>query len=108
MTTAASSSFVNIVERTNVTGSAKFRKLITNRDYAAALVVARDQALADQVLLQLLRFVAESLRDSGDAVARQRREPAEQDLAFFEIALPQAVILDRQQQARLAADSQST
>ena len=25
--------FVNIGERTNVTGSAKFRKLITNRDY---------------------------------------------------------------------------
>jgi 5-methyltetrahydrofolate--homocysteine methyltransferase len=35
--------FVNIGERTNVTGSAKFRKLVTNRDYAAALDVARDQ-----------------------------------------------------------------
>jgi 5-methyltetrahydrofolate--homocysteine methyltransferase len=35
--------FVNIGERTNVTGSAKFRKLITNRDYAAALTVALDQ-----------------------------------------------------------------
>ncbi|WP_283176562.1 methionine synthase [Gemmobacter sp. 24YEA27] len=35
--------FVNVGERTNVTGSAKFRKLITNRDYAAALDVARDQ-----------------------------------------------------------------
>ncbi|MGO4854159.1 methionine synthase [Phaeovulum sp. W22_SRMD_FR3] len=35
--------FVNVGERTNVTGSAKFRKLITNGDYAAALVVARDQ-----------------------------------------------------------------
>ena len=35
--------FVNIGERTNVTGSAKFRKLITNRDYSAALDVARDQ-----------------------------------------------------------------
>ncbi len=35
--------FVNIGERTNVTGSAKFRKLITNGDYAAALDVARDQ-----------------------------------------------------------------
>ncbi len=35
--------FVNIGERTNVTGSAKFRKLITAGDYAAALVVARDQ-----------------------------------------------------------------
>ncbi len=35
--------FVNIGERTNVTGSAKFRKLITAGDYAGALEVARDQ-----------------------------------------------------------------
>ncbi len=35
--------FVNVGERTNVTGSAKFRKLITNADYTAALAVARDQ-----------------------------------------------------------------
>lgn len=35
--------FVNVGERTNVTGSAKFRKLITNNDYAAALDVARTQ-----------------------------------------------------------------
>jgi 5-methyltetrahydrofolate--homocysteine methyltransferase len=35
--------FVNIGERTNVTGSARFRKLITARDYPAALAVARDQ-----------------------------------------------------------------
>ncbi|WP_412550713.1 methionine synthase [Shimia sp. MIT910701] len=35
--------FVNVGERTNVTGSARFRKLIVNRDYAAALDVARDQ-----------------------------------------------------------------
>jgi 5-methyltetrahydrofolate--homocysteine methyltransferase len=35
--------FVNIGERTNVTGSARFRKLITTGDFAAALAVARDQ-----------------------------------------------------------------
>ncbi|RRH87381.1 methionine synthase [Mesorhizobium tamadayense] len=35
--------FVNVGERTNVTGSAKFRKLITAGDYPAALDVARDQ-----------------------------------------------------------------
>ncbi|MGZ4699952.1 MAG: methionine synthase, partial [Ilumatobacteraceae bacterium] len=35
--------FVNVGERTNVTGSAKFRRLITNGDYAEALDVARDQ-----------------------------------------------------------------
>ena len=35
--------FVNVGERTNVTGSAKFRKLVTAGDYPAALAVARDQ-----------------------------------------------------------------
>ncbi|TCV65578.1 methionine synthase (B12-dependent) [Neorhizobium sp. R1-B] len=35
--------FVNVGERTNVTGSAKFRKLITAGDLTAALAVARDQ-----------------------------------------------------------------
>ena len=35
--------FVNIGERTNVTGSAKFRKLITAGDYEAALAIAREQ-----------------------------------------------------------------
>jgi 5-methyltetrahydrofolate--homocysteine methyltransferase len=35
--------FVNVGERTNVTGSAKFRKLITSGDYTAALAIARDQ-----------------------------------------------------------------
>jgi len=35
--------FVNIGERTNVTGSARFRKLITNGDYDTALEVARSQ-----------------------------------------------------------------
>jgi 5-methyltetrahydrofolate--homocysteine methyltransferase len=35
--------FVNVGERTNVTGSARFRKLIKEGDYTAALQVARDQ-----------------------------------------------------------------
>jgi 5-methyltetrahydrofolate--homocysteine methyltransferase len=35
--------FVNVGERTNVTGSAKFRKLITAGDYTSALDVARAQ-----------------------------------------------------------------
>ncbi len=38
-----SSLFVNIGERTNVTGSAKFRRLIKGGDYEAALEVARQQ-----------------------------------------------------------------
>jgi 5-methyltetrahydrofolate--homocysteine methyltransferase len=44
-------SFVNIGERTNVTGSAKFRKLIKEGDFAAALDVAREQvAMGAQII----------------------------------------------------------
>ncbi|WP_290496875.1 methionine synthase [Hyphomonas sp. UBA4494] len=43
MTIAASQSFVNIGERTNVTGSARFRKMITEGRYADAVEVARQQ-----------------------------------------------------------------
>src|ERR1700755_1272367 len=35
--------FINIGERTNVTGSAKFKKLILDGDYPAAVEVARQQ-----------------------------------------------------------------
>ncbi len=42
-TTSAAQAFINVGERTNVTGSAKFRKLIEAGDYAAAVTVARDQ-----------------------------------------------------------------
>ncbi|MGH6649951.1 MAG: methionine synthase [Sphingopyxis sp.] len=42
-TPAASSTFVNIGERTNVTGSAAFKKLILADDYTAAVEVARQQ-----------------------------------------------------------------
>ncbi len=42
-TLTANIRFVNVGERTNVTGSARFRKLITAGDYAAGLEVARDQ-----------------------------------------------------------------
>ncbi|WP_371431886.1 methionine synthase [Novosphingobium sp.] len=43
MTTQASSRFVNVGERTNVTGSAAFKKLILAGDYAKAVEVARQQ-----------------------------------------------------------------
>jgi 5-methyltetrahydrofolate--homocysteine methyltransferase len=42
-TTSAAINFINIGERTNVTGSAKFRKLIEAGDYSAALAIARSQ-----------------------------------------------------------------
>ncbi|MBT8388402.1 MAG: dihydropteroate synthase, partial [Altererythrobacter sp.] len=38
-----SARFVNIGERTNVTGSARFKKLIMVGDYATAVEVARQQ-----------------------------------------------------------------
>ncbi len=42
-TQSAATSFINVGERTNVTGSARFRKLIEANDYPAALAVARQQ-----------------------------------------------------------------
>ena len=66
--------FINIGERTNVTGSAKFRKLIAEGDYAAALDVAR-QASCQMVTLaevssaieQTAAAVAEIARGAGFA-----------------------------------------
>ncbi|MCT2559622.1 methionine synthase [Tsuneonella sp. YG55] len=43
MNTAVSSRFVNVGERTNVTGSAAFKKLVMAGDYARAVEVARQQ-----------------------------------------------------------------
>ncbi|WP_349370012.1 methionine synthase [Salinarimonas sp.] len=58
--------FVNVGERTNVTGSAKFRKLITNGDYAAALDVARDQVAAGAQVIDV--NMDEGLLDSHKAM----------------------------------------
>ncbi|MFP3948137.1 MAG: homocysteine S-methyltransferase family protein, partial [Longimicrobiales bacterium] len=43
LTIGPDSLFVNVGERTNVTGSRRFRELITEDDYETALEVARDQ-----------------------------------------------------------------
>ncbi|WP_099864327.1 methionine synthase [Pararhizobium haloflavum] len=58
--------FVNIGERTNVTGSAKFRKLITGGDYAAALAVARDQVEGGAQIIDV--NMDEGLIDSAAAM----------------------------------------
>ncbi|RFZ86433.1 methionine synthase [Shinella sp. WSJ-2] len=58
--------FVNVGERTNVTGSAKFRKLITAGDYAAALDVARDQVANGAQIIDI--NMDEGLIDSGKAM----------------------------------------
>jgi 5-methyltetrahydrofolate--homocysteine methyltransferase len=49
----ADTNFVNIGERTNVTGSAKFAKLILNGEYEAALEVARQQVEAGAQLIDI-------------------------------------------------------
>jgi len=45
--------FINVGERTNVTGSAKFRKLIEDGEYSAALSVARQQVEAGAQILDV-------------------------------------------------------
>ena len=58
--------FVNVGERTNVTGSAKFRKLITAGDYAGALAVARDQVANGAQIIDV--NMDEGLIDSARAM----------------------------------------
>jgi 5-methyltetrahydrofolate--homocysteine methyltransferase len=58
--------FVNVGERTNVTGSAKFRKLVTSGDYAAALDVARDQVANGAQIIDV--NMDEGLLDSEKAM----------------------------------------
>jgi len=60
--------FVNIGERTNVTGSARFRKLIEAGDYAAALAIARDQVAAGAQLIDI--NMDEGMLDSQAAMVR--------------------------------------
>ncbi|MEA2857854.1 MAG: 5-methyltetrahydrofolate--homocysteine methyltransferase, partial [Methylobacteriaceae bacterium] len=58
--------FVNVGERTNVTGSAKFRKLIKNGELPAALDVARDQVVNGAQVIDV--NMDEGLLDSAKAM----------------------------------------
>ncbi|HYL01562.1 MAG TPA: homocysteine S-methyltransferase family protein, partial [Steroidobacteraceae bacterium] len=60
--------FVNVGERTNVTGSAKFRKLIEANDYAAALEVARQQVTSGAQAIDV--NMDEGMLDSEAAMTR--------------------------------------
>ncbi len=62
------STFVNIGERTNVTGSAAFKKLILNGDYEAALAVARQQVESGAQIIDV--NMDEGLLDSQAAMVR--------------------------------------
>ncbi|MBB4838457.1 5-methyltetrahydrofolate--homocysteine methyltransferase [Sphingomonas kyeonggiensis] len=66
MTTASSTNFVNIGERTNVTGSARFKKLIMAGDYAAAVEVALQQVEAGAQVLDV--NMDEGLLDAFEAM----------------------------------------
>ena len=67
MTSAsAAQSFINVGERTNVTGSAKFRKLIEAGDYQAALSVARQQVESGAQIIDV--NMDEGLLDSEKAM----------------------------------------
>ncbi|MCK5908841.1 MAG: dihydropteroate synthase, partial [Caulobacter sp.] len=58
--------FVNIGERTNVTGSAKFKKLIVEGNYPEALSVARQQVEAGAQVIDV--NMDEGLLDSQQAM----------------------------------------
>ncbi len=60
--------FVNIGERTNVTGSARFRKLIEAGDYATALEVARQQVASGAQVIDI--NMDEGMLDSEAAMVR--------------------------------------
>ena len=65
-TTSAATAFINIGERTNVTGSAKFRKLIEAGDYQAALAIARQQVESGAQIIDV--NMDEGLLDSEAAM----------------------------------------
>src|ERR1700761_873807 len=78
--------FVNIGERTNVTGSAKFRKLVAEGDYAAALSVARQQVEAGAQVIDV--NMDEGLLDSKQAqITFVNRIAAEPDIARVPIMI---------------------
>ena len=78
--------FVNVGERTNVTGSAKFRKLIEANDYSAALEVAKQQVTAGAQIIDI--NMDEGMLDSEAAMVRfLNLVAAEPDIARVPIML---------------------
>lgn len=78
--TISSSRFVNIGERTNVTGSAKFKKLILSGDYEAAVEVAREQVENGAQIVDI--NMDEGLLDAHEAMTTFiKRIAAEPDIA---------------------------
>ncbi len=65
---AADSLFVNVGERTNVTGSAKFRKLIEADDYSTALDIAKQQVASGAQIIDV--NMDEGMLDSRAAMVK--------------------------------------
>ncbi len=86
MTAKSSARFVNIGERTNVTGSAKFKKLILAGDYEAAVEVARDQVENGAQIIDI--NMDEGLLDAHEAMTKFiKRIAAEPDIARVPIMI---------------------
>jgi 5-methyltetrahydrofolate--homocysteine methyltransferase len=86
LTIDAASLFVNVGERTNVTGSAKFRKLIEAGDYGAAVDIARQQVANGAQIIDI--NMDEGMLDSEAAMVRLLRLIAgEPDVARVPIML---------------------
>jgi len=82
----ATASFINIGERTNVTGSAIFKRLILNGDFDAALDVARNQVQNGAQVIDV--NMDEAMLDSEAAMTRfLRLIAAEPDIARVPIMI---------------------
>ncbi len=82
----ADSLFVNVGERTNVTGSARFRKLIEAGDYPAALEVARQQVASGAQVIDI--NMDEGMLESEAAMVRfLNLVAAEPDIARVPVML---------------------
>ena len=72
--------FINVGERTNVTGSKKFSDLIINGDYTAAIEVAREQVENGAQIIDI--NMDEAMLDSEKAMVK-----------FLNLMLPSLIFL---------------
>ena len=77
LTIRPESNFTMIGERTNVTGSKKFARLVLSEDYEGAVAVARDQVLGGANILDI--NVDEALLDGEKAMAKFIRHISAED-----------------------------
>ena len=108
-TSCPGSLFVNVGERTNVTGSAKFKKLVLAGDYPAALEVAREQVQNGAQLVDV--NMDEGLLDGKAAMVRfLSLLAAEPDIARVPVMLDSSrwEIIEAGPEMRAGQDASST